>query len=339
MDYRCQISNLLKTKISAKLTNDISAKTVVFEEGVSPSYVNRLLDTTRCDFRINFNFLPLHLCFDEFRGTHNTYHFIYIDADTHIIQDILPNRLKQTIFDYFMHFPSSVRGLVRTVTCDLNSYYVDLIKTLFPNAKIIIDWFHIVQMLNRAVNSMRTDLINSLEYGSQDYRLLKQNWKLFLKQYDDLDRTHQFFSRSQRKWVTSEQLVNAGLELADEAFRKAYWDYQHLLSVINNPTPSKLEAFKQRIIETHQSYTTSDRQATKSDKVLLTFYDNLQGITQALSLEYRHYTNGPLEGINRKIKQIQRTASNGPPMAIKILTILKHESTYKLVWARIQKAP
>lgn len=29
---------------------------------------------------------------------------------------------------------------------------------------------------------------------------------------------------------------------------------------------------------------------------------------QALSPEYRHYTNGPLEGINRKIKQIQRTA-------------------------------
>ena len=26
-------------------------------------------------------------------------------------------------------------------------------------------------------------------------------------------------------------------------------------------------------------------------------------------------------------------------MAIEILTILKHESTYKLVWARIQKAP
>ena len=163
-------------------------------------------------------------------------------------------------------------------------------------------------MLNRAVNSMRTDLMNSLEYGSQDYCLLKQNWKLFLKQYDDLDCTHQFFSRSQRKWVTSKQLVNAGLELADEAFRKAYWDYQHLLSVINNPTPSKLEAFKQRIIETHQSCTTSDRQATKSDEVLLTFYDNLQGITQALSLKYRHYTNGSLEGINRKIKQIQRTA-------------------------------
>ncbi|WP_409366491.1 transposase [Ligilactobacillus murinus] len=28
----------------------------------------------------------------------------------------------------------------------------------------------------------------------------------------------------------------------------------------------------------------------------------------ALEPQYCHYTNGPLEGINRKIKQIQRTA-------------------------------
>ena len=70
-----------------------------------------------------------------------------------------------------MRFPASVRGLVRTVCCDLNSYYVDLVKELFPNAKIIIDRFHLVQMLNRAVNSMRTDMMNQFEHNSKDYKL------------------------------------------------------------------------------------------------------------------------------------------------------------------------
>ena len=102
------------------------------------------------------------------------------------IQTILPNRLKQTIFNYFMRFPAPVRSLVRTVSCDLNSYYVDLIKKLFPNAKIIIDRFHIVQMLNRAVNSTRTDLMNRFDNNSKNYKLFKRNWKLFLKRYDDL---------------------------------------------------------------------------------------------------------------------------------------------------------
>ena len=75
--------------------------------------------------------------------------------------------LKDTIIKYFMKFPESVRQLVRTVSCDLNSYYVDIAKTLLPNAKIIIDRFHIVQMLNRALNSMRTDLMNNFEHSSK----------------------------------------------------------------------------------------------------------------------------------------------------------------------------
>ncbi len=134
--------------------------------------------------------------FDEFRGTHNSYHFICLDSDNHVIQTILPNRFKDTIIKYFMKFPESVRQLVRTVSCDLNSYYVDIAKTLLPNAKIIIDRFHIVQMLNRALNSMRTDLMNNFEHSSKNYKLFKRNWKLFLKRYDDLDCTHQFYERS-----------------------------------------------------------------------------------------------------------------------------------------------
>lgn len=77
-----------------------------------------------------------------------SYRFIYLEADNQTIQTILPNRLKQTIFNYFMRFSASVRNLVRTVSCDLNSYCVDLIKKLFPNTKIIINRFHIIQMLN-----------------------------------------------------------------------------------------------------------------------------------------------------------------------------------------------
>lgn len=95
-----------------------------------------------------------------------------------------------------MRFPVSVRKLVRTVSRDLNSYYVDLIKQLFPNAKIIIDRFHIVQMLNRAVNSMRTDLMNRFDRSSKSYKLFKRNWKFFLKRYDELNCTHQFYERS-----------------------------------------------------------------------------------------------------------------------------------------------
>ncbi|MCZ0694277.1 transposase, partial [Ligilactobacillus murinus] len=58
----------------------------------------------------------------------------------------------------------------------------------------------------------------------------------------------------------------------------------------------------------NQKYSGSRSEASKADKALLTLYDNLIPVITALEPQYCHYTNGPLEGINRKIKQIQRTA-------------------------------
>lgn len=88
--YGSQISNLLKAKITTRSRMDIYAKTIAFEEGISTSTVSRMLDSIRCKFRDNFNFfLPCHICFDEFRGTHSTYHFIYLDADDHVTHTIL----------------------------------------------------------------------------------------------------------------------------------------------------------------------------------------------------------------------------------------------------------
>ena len=155
---------------------------------------------------------------------------------------------------------------------------------------------------------MRTDLMNRFDHNSKNYKLFKRNWKLFLKRYDDLNCTYQFYERSQREWVTVEQLVNQGLQLADQDFRKAYWDYQRLLEVIDDPTPSKIKIFKQCLTEVNQKYPGSRSKASKADKALLTLYDNLIPVITALEPQYCHYTNGPLEGINRKIKQIQRTA-------------------------------
>ncbi|NEG30928.1 transposase, partial [Lactobacillus murinus] len=96
--------------------------------------------------------------------------------------------------------------------------------------------------------------MNRFDNNSKNYKLFKRNWKLFLKRYDDLNCTYQFYERSQREWVTAEQLVNQGLQLADQDFRKAYWDYQRLLEVIDDPTPSKIKIFKQCLTEVNQKY-------------------------------------------------------------------------------------
>ncbi|WP_449459571.1 transposase, partial [Streptococcus suis] len=47
-----------------------------------------------------------------------------------------------------------------------------------PNAKIVLDRFHIVQHLSRAMNRVRIQIMNQFDRTSQEYRALKRYWKL-----------------------------------------------------------------------------------------------------------------------------------------------------------------
>ncbi|WP_425613274.1 transposase [Xylocopilactobacillus apicola] len=64
---------------------------------------------------------------------------------------------------------------VKTIVVDLNAAYVSFIPQIFPNAEIIIDRFHLVQMPNRSVNIIRTKLMRT-SYGFRSW----ENFRLMI---------------------------------------------------------------------------------------------------------------------------------------------------------------
>ncbi|MFV8006941.1 transposase, partial [Staphylococcus aureus] len=68
---------------------------------------------------------------------------------------------------YFYRFSLKARKRVKTVSIDMHEGYMTLIKEMFPNAKIVIDRFHIVQLLNRALNGIRVAVMNELRTTNQ----------------------------------------------------------------------------------------------------------------------------------------------------------------------------
>ncbi|REH89662.1 ISL3 family transposase, partial [Staphylococcus felis] len=101
---------------------------------------------------------------DEFKSVKNvsgSMRFIYVNALTHRIIDIVEDRRLRSLKDYFYRFSLNDRRCVKTVTIDMYEPYMNLIKELFPNAKIIIDRFHIIQALNRALNMARVAVMNT----------------------------------------------------------------------------------------------------------------------------------------------------------------------------------
>jgi transposase len=61
---------------------------------------------------------------------------------------------------------------VRGVVIDMYEPYIQLIKQCFPNAEIIIDRFHVVQHLNRAMNQLRIQTMKKFPIHSVEYKLL-----------------------------------------------------------------------------------------------------------------------------------------------------------------------
>lgn len=154
--------------------------------GCSVSLVIRIINR-HCHPKYRQEVLPKHLCFDEFRSTGRLMSFICCDSDTHKIVVKLPNRLSKTIIDYFTNrYTLAERQQVEKVVVDLNAQYIHFIKDIFPNAKIIIDRFHIIQLTARALDKYRTTLFNKLDKKSREYKILKSHWKLFHKYEEDI---------------------------------------------------------------------------------------------------------------------------------------------------------
>ncbi|MEJ8776621.1 transposase [Pseudogracilibacillus sp. ICA-222130] len=90
--------------------------------------------------------------------------FEYVNAETGDIIDILERRDAQTIKEHFIrnyHLKDLKR--VETLTIDMNAGYVNVIKEIFPQVKIIIDRFHIVQLISRSMNQTRVHIMNRIE--------------------------------------------------------------------------------------------------------------------------------------------------------------------------------
>ncbi|MGP6140811.1 transposase, partial [Jeotgalibaca sp. A127] len=137
------------------------------------------------------------MAIDEFKSVKSAegaMSLIICDSDNKKIFDILEDRRNKSIIDYFMRFPQEQRAKVKTVVVDLYGPYQKLFQDLFPQAALIIDRFHIVTQVNRALNMARVSFMNTLKKSkdlkaNRDYRKLKKYWKLILKKEETLNST------------------------------------------------------------------------------------------------------------------------------------------------------
>ncbi|WP_294054002.1 ISL3 family transposase [Streptococcus sp.] len=287
-----QISTIVNQKITLKLIEKVPMTAIAESLSISTSTVIRKLK--EFEFKSDLNHLPEHMSWDEYSFKKGKMSFIAQDYDTRKIVAILDGRTQATIRNHFLRYSRQVRSRVRVITMDMFSPYYDIARKLFPNAKIVLDRFHIVQHISRAMNRVRIQIMNQFDRRSHEYKALKRYWKLIQQDSRKLS-DKRFYRPTFRSHLTNKEVLEKLLSYSQE-LRQHYNLYQLLLFHFQE---KQTDHFFSLIDETISSVNPIFQ------TVLKTFLKDKDKIMNALELPY---SNAKLEATNNLIKVIKRNA-------------------------------
>ena len=196
VDFHKQISNNTKLSVILDLMNKGSEKDISYRNNISTNSTNRILDEISNDTIVKNNgLLPEILGIDEFNATKDTISkmaFIIVDQTKKNIFDINNSRHSIDIDKYFRNYSKKERDKVKFITLDLYKPYYKLMHSLFRNAILIPDRFHIVIQVRNALDKTRIKLCIK---SNPNYTKLKKYWKLILKDKRELDKDNKKYQK------------------------------------------------------------------------------------------------------------------------------------------------
>lgn len=297
VDRGCFLSRPLKTSIILAAKEIRSEKSLSKDYGVSHQTVHRLIHQKAGDYPIRNNYLPSYLSIDEFKSVkaaQGAMSFVLCDSFHKELIDVVIDRRLDHLIRYFHQYEERARKNVKIVVIDMYEPYIQLTKTCFPRASLVIDKFHLVQHLSRALNQTRIQLMKRYKQDELAYKLLKKHWKLILKKRVDLKDTL-YWNRTLRMFISPFGLMQRILAL-DPDFKRAWMAYQDLCCSLHTRDEHRfflwLETYKNTL-------------SPQLNTVLNTFEKYREYIRNTFRTSLN---NGVIEGMNNKIKLIKRVS-------------------------------
>lgn len=275
-----RMTNRLSLYVINSLKTVGSIKSAAKAVNISQTTATRIFDLVG----YSNSHLPRVISLDEFRGNAGGEKFqcILTDPEHKKVLDILPSRKSEDLYKYFLEYKD--RKNVRHVVIDMSGPYRALAKTLFPQAKIIADRFHVVRQVMWALENVRKEEQKKFHVSRRKY--FKRSRRLLLKRPEKLteDETDQ---------------VEAMLKISDR-LRQAYRMKNEFHKLMD--CKSRDEAKKQLGIWNMMAVGYDLEEFHACTKTFINWQDEILN-----SFEFP-YSNGYTEGVNNKIKVIKRNA-------------------------------
>lgn len=278
-----QRTQRLTAFIASALHSTVSIKSIAEQANVSTATVGRILDSISYER----SKLGETVSIDEFKGnaSFEKYQCILVDPIKHRVLDILPDRKRANLANYFYSIPKAERYRVKFFSCDMWEQYVDLARIYFPNATIVIDKYHFIRQVTWAIERVRKRLQKTMPANLRKY--YKRSRSLILKRYSKL--------KDEDKQACDLML------LYNDDLRLAHYLKERFFEICQNPKYSK-----QRVDFFDWIKMAENSGLKEFEDCAKTYRHWSKEILNAF--KYKFISNGPTEGFNNKIKVLKRTS-------------------------------
>lgn len=342
-----KISTLTITNILSDLKSPNETFTGVAKRyNISPTSVQSIFDTHIVMARST---LPQYLCIDEvyaFKSRNSKYVCVLVDFLSHDVIDVLPSRHQHELYAYFHSIPLEERERVLLFSTDMWETYRRVGQDMFPNAKVCVDHFHVMQELQRCIDRIRVRCMKGYSSNSKKYYLLKKfSWTLYSNDDTSLNpNKEKKWNRRLYRWVNfydiRKLILDEHREL-DEAInlRDAYVHFHETSSLESAPKDILpiIEGFKSASAEELRSFANTLINWQQEIINAFTPLYNANGEVLYLSKEDKkkeqHISNGIIENRNKIIKMIKHNANgyrNWDRFRKRVIYCLNKEKSYRL---------
>jgi transposase len=240
------------------------------------------------------------------------HHFItlVLDWDTGAVVFVGQGKGAEALKPFWKRLKAS-RAKVRAVATDMSPAYIAAVLDNLPEASLVFDRFHVMKLLNEKLTELRRQLYREAQ-GPLGKSVLKGIRWLLLKNPENLDDAKGEQARLEQALELNQPLATA-YYLKDEL--RLLWEQPNYLAA---------ERFLSRWCR---------RAEASGIRLLKTFAQTLRGHRHGLLAWYAHpISTGPLEGVNNKIKLLQRRAYGYRDLELFTLRILSlHTTRFELV--------
>ena len=199
---------------------------------------------------------------------------------------------------------------VEYIIIDMWDTYRDLAEILFKNAKIAVDSFHVIKHLNEAMINIRLRIMRKYEKNTKSlysndmyYYMLKKFHYFFVKEFDDIYDGLIEIRKMKTKWDKYEirkylLSINSDLKYAYE-LKEKYREF-NLTASYNNcdiELDNLIDEFRNSHLEEFRTF----------GKLLKRWKPNIKN--SFIRIDNKRLSNGPMEGINSRIKTILKSAN------------------------------